>query len=354
MFLHNINYGLFLPAVFLATLGGVVLASVSPNSFPQQFVYLGISLLAYFSFSNIDIRILKSLSNYFYIFTIAILVITFVFGLISHGAIRWINLGFFTVQPSEIAKPLLVLFFASLVSSTRGNVKFIQAFLALFPVIVLILLQPDLGSSLVVIAGFIGVIFMGNIPLKYIFSAALICLLISPLMWHFMAGYQKDRILTYVAVADPLGSGYNSIQSMIAIGSGQFLGRGLGQGTQSQLLFLPERHTDFIFAALSEELGFIGSGLLILSFGILFIRIVLAIKDSEDLFVRILLGGIFLTIFSQTVINIGMNLGILPVTGIPLPFVSSGGSSLISMAATLGIASSSISSLKNRRNSGTL
>ncbi|OGY09198.1 MAG: hypothetical protein A3D24_02140 [Candidatus Blackburnbacteria bacterium RIFCSPHIGHO2_02_FULL_39_13] len=351
----RVNWFLFLPALLLTILGTVILSSVSPKSFPQQFFNLGLALLTYLLFSQIDLRVLRSLSGIFYLLSIVLLVITFVFGFVSHGAVRWINLGFFTIQPSEVVKPLSILFFASVVSWPKGDKKYLYSVLALIPAIALVLLQPDLGSSLVVFTGFIGVILLAGIPIRYLLGAAIIFMLTTPLIWQILAGYQQDRLLSYLKPAsDPLGSGYNSIQSMIAIGSGQFLGRGLGQGTQSQLLFLPERHTDFIFAALSEELGFVGSGLLLLAFAIMLSKIVLSVRDSTDVFTKALLGGIFLSIFSQAAINIGMNLGIMPVTGIPLPFVSSGGSSLISMSAMIGMATLAIHSLKGGRNSGIL
>lgn len=274
------------------------------------------------------------------------------FGVFSRGSVRWIDLGFITIQPSEIVKPALLLFFSSIIAN-RGQSRFFTATAFMLPSAALVFIQPDLGSSLVIVAGFLGVIFMGGIPLRLMILGAVLALVVSPLAWTVMADYQKDRVKTYLQPsADPLGSGYNSIQSVISIGSGGVAGRGLGQGTQSQLLFLPERHTDFVFAALSEELGFVGSGLLVVAFGILLTRLIFLLKDENDDFIRALMGGTFVMIFAQASINIGMNLGILPVTGIPLPFVSSGGSSLIAMSAALGIASSASSSLKARLGSG--
>ncbi len=164
-----------------------------------------------------------------------------------------------------------------------------------------------------------------------------------------MAPYQRDRILTFIKPSnDPLGRGYNSIQAKIAVGSGGFTGRGLGQGTQSQLLFLPERHTDFIFASTGEELGFLGVGLIIAAFGVILWRIIDLLRITNDSFSKALLGGVFFSIFTQAAVNIGMNMGVLPITGIPLPFVSSGGSALLAMAVMLGLVSSISSELRRR------
>lgn len=345
-----IDLKLFLPSVLLIILGTTVLFSVSPNSFPEHFFHIGLAFLVFLFFAKLDARVVKELAPWFYGLAIFLLVLTLLFGVATRGSVRWIELGPLTLQSSEVAKPLLLVFFAWLIAKNRGFV----AFLFFLPVIALILVQPDLGSTIVVAAGFFGVIFLAGLPLKLLLAAVTSFLISSPVLWSFLAEYQKERIVSFLnPAADPLGAGYNSIQAMIAVGSGGVLGRGLGQGSQSQLAFLPERHTDFIFASLSEELGFLASVLVILSFGFLLFRLIKILVATSDLYSRALLGGIFLTIFTQAAVNIGMNLGILPITGIPLPFVSAGGSSLVSMAAILGIASS-VSVLKEARHSNIL
>lgn len=353
--LSRIDLKLVLPVLLLVAIGNISLSSISPASFPSQFLFLIFALLSFLIFTWLDERTLRLFAPIFYAVTVVLLVMTEVFGVLSRGSVRWIQTGALTLQPSEVVKPLLIIFFAWFVSRSASKLRFLQA-AGLFSLpLILILIQPDLGSGLVITAAFCAVVFMSGISLRLILLGTLLSGALLPLGWHFLAQYQQARILSYINPgSDPLGAGYNSIQAMIAVGSGGFLGRGLGQGTQSQLLFLPERHTDFIFASVSEELGFIGAGLLILSFGLILFRIINLLKETQDTFDMGLLGGAFAAFFAQTVINIGMNLGLLPITGIPLPFVSSGGSSLVAMAALLGLASSVGARLKSSHNLGIL
>ena len=341
MILGKIDLKLFLPALFLTTLGSFVLASVQPAAYPQQLFYLLLAFFAFWFAATVDIRVIRALSPYLYTLAIVLLLITFLFGAFSRGSVRWIDLKIFTLQTSEVAKPLLMLFFAWILARNTKPTRFFLVGIAMLPAIFLIFRQPDLGSALVVFAGFLGIVFIGGIPWKYLLIALSICVIISPMGWNFLADYQKERLFSHLNPGvDPLGSGYNSIQAMIAIGSGGIFGRGLGQGTQSQLSFLPERHTDFIFSAIGEELGFVGVGLVIIAFGFLLGRIIYLMGSVKDLYSKTYLGGIFAVLFSQMAINIGMNMGVLPITGIPLPFVSSGGSSLIALSFGLGIVSS--------------
>lgn len=337
----RIDLKLLLPVVFLTLIGSVILSSVQPAIYPQQFIFLFLAFLVFLIFTHIEVGILRNFAPFLYVFSLLLLLVTILFGVLTRGSVRWIDLGFITLQPSELVKPFLLLAFASIIAGSNKTVKFVLAFLALTPAILLILVQPDLGSSLVVLAGFLGVIFLGGVPVRYLLVVGILGAISSPLLWHVLASYQKERIFSFLNPgSDPLSTGYNAIQSVIAIGSGGFFGKGLGQGTQSHLAFLPERHTDFIFASLSEELGFLGASLVVIAFGVLLWRIVVLIKNSHDVFSKALLGGIFGTLLAQSGINIGMNLGLLPITGIPLPFVSSGGSSLIATSIILGMASS--------------
>lgn len=351
--LSNIDLGLFLPACFLVGVGGLILMSVSPESFPKQFLYIGLALFAFFLFSKIDIRIFAVFSPWFYPLSIILLLTTLLIGEITRGATRWIELGPFTLQTSEIVKPFLLLFFSWFLTKESGSRRFFTSLPLIFLAAILILKQPDLGSGLVVLAGFLGTVFIAGAPSGLFVLGGLLAFLGTPLLWRFLADYQKERIISFLAPAkDPLGSGYNAIQAMIAVGAGQILGRGLGQGTQSQLAFLPERHTDFIFAALSEELGLLGALGVILAFLFLLWRIIGLLRVVQEDFEKVFLGGAFMTIFFQAAVNISMNLGLLPITGIPLPFVSSGGSSLLAMSAILGICSSISSGLSERRSLG--
>lgn len=349
----DVDFTLFLPACFLVTIGGLILMSVSPGAFPKQFLYLALALFAFLLFSKVDFKILLSFAPWFYGISIALLGFTLFLGTTSRGAVRWIDIGAATIQTSEIAKPLLLVFFSWFLTRNSNLNRFFAAVPLVLLADFLVLRQPDLGSALVVLAGFLGAVIIAGLPMLLLAGSIIILAPALPLIWHFLADYQKGRILSFLSPeVDPLGSGYNAIQAVIAVGSGQFTGRGLGQGTQSQLAFLPERHTDFIFAALSEELGFVGSFFVILAFVFLLWRIVYLLQSSNESYEKVFLGGAFLTIFFQAAVNIGMNLGLLPITGIPLPFVSSGGSSLLAMSIILGICSSISSGLSERRSLG--
>lgn len=353
--LRRIDYLLFFPAVLLAVLGSVILSSISVSSYPEHFVFLIVALIVFVIFSNIDSDLFQRSGWIFYGISILMLVLTLVLGSTLRGATRWISIGPVTVQTSEIVKPLLVIFCGSFLANKKGNLKFLQLGLFMFIPVALVYVQPDLGSSIIVACVFTGAVVLGGLSIKLILALLGCLLLLIPLILNYLQQYQIDRITAFLnPESDPLGIGYNSIQAMIAIGSGQLFGRGLGQGTQSQLSFLPESHTDFIFSALSEELGFFGALLVLMSFVVIFLRLGYLVLKTEKTFVQTVIGSVFFVIFIQATVNIGMNMGVLPITGIPLPFVSAGGSSLFAMSALLGIASSISFSLKESRFSGIL
>jgi rod shape determining protein RodA len=203
----------------------------------------------------------------------------------------------------------------------------------------LILVQPSLGVSILTVIGFVGVLFAADFNKKYILTGVIGILLLIPIFWLVMQPYQRQRVMTFInPQSDPLGSGYNSIQSQVAVGAGKFTGRGLGKGVQTQLSFLPEKQTDFIFAATSEELGFVGASLLIVGTFLILWRFTVFMEHSTSPAARAYLSGFFLTYFAQTTVHIGMNLGLLPITGLPLPLVSAGGSSFLATMLGLGIA----------------
>lgn len=347
--LQNVDWWIFLPVVFLLILGSVVGLGVAPTGLSQHLFYMGVSVFLFFLLSNIDARILRQFSHFFYLICLALLLATLVFAPSIRGATRWISIASVAFQPSEIVKPLLLLFWASIICSSRNVWGLVKITMAFVPPFLLIFLQPDLGSSLVLLAGFFGTAFFGGVPIRLLGAALGAFGAVLPLTWRFLASYQKERILSFLyPTSDPLGAGYNSIQAVIAVGSGSLLGRGLGQGTQSQLAFLPERHTDFVFASLSEDLGFFSSVVVIVLFGVILLRIIVALKHETDGFYRAFLGGAFFIMFSHIVINIGMNLGVLPITGIPLPFISSGGSALVGFSIMLAVVSGISSKLKRR------
>lgn len=313
---------------FLIAISLVSLKSVYPSIFPGYFflTFLGIALFIVFSF--IDFDIISLFSKHFYIGSIVLLLLTLIIGGVTRGVVRWISLGTLTLQAAEIVKPFLLIFFAN-------NRRY---YLMLLPIF-LILIQPSLGVAILLSAGFVGIILASGLNKKKLLLLGLVAIILVPIAFLLLAPYQKSRIVSFFSpYSDPKGAGYNSIQSQIAVGDGGLLGRGLGKGIQTQLSFLPEKQADFIFAAISEELGFLGSSLTLIALFILFWRITAFMNSAVNPQARAYLAGIFTMLLSQTIIHIGMNMGLLPITGIPLPLVSAGGSSFVSTMIALGIA----------------
>lgn len=331
---------LTLSVLFLLAFGGVVLNSFDSSIFPLYFIYILISILVFWLFSMIDFSIVSIFSKYFYIISIILLLLTLVMGGVTRNTVRWIQLGPTSIQPAELVRPFLLIFFANYLGSGEVTLKkFGKALLFLIIPVVLIFKQPSLGVSILTIVGFIGVLFASKFNKKYIILGALVCVGLIPVAWNIMAPYQKQRIATFLdPSSDPLGAGYNSIQASIAAGSGKIFGTGLGKGIQTQLAFLPEKQTDFIFASVAEELGFVGAGfLLIVSFFIL-LRLTHFMEHSVSPQARAYLSGFFLTYLIQLFVHVGMNMGMLPITGLPFPLVSAGGSSLLATMISLGVA----------------
>lgn len=334
------DYYLIGSMVVLLLTGVIVLKSISPELFPIYFVYIFLALASFLFFTKIDFDILVIFSPHLYVFCIIFLVIPLLIGQVTRGAVRWIPIGSITIQPSEIVRPFLLIFLANTISGKEITAKLLLKVLLLTALpIFLVLSQPALGVAILTTFGFLGIILTSSFNKKYLALAGFTVLMLMPLIWSILAPYQKLRVLSFLnPEADPQGAGYNSIQSMISVGSGRLLGRGLGEGVQTQLKFLPEAHTDFIFAATAEELGFAGSMLLICTLLILHLRLLKIIENSKSLIARSYVAGIFFMIFAQTFIHIGMNMGMLPITGVPLPFVSAGGSALLGTAISLAIA----------------
>ncbi len=259
------------------------------------------------------------------------------------GAQRWIQIGPFTLQPSEFAKLIMIICLARLLSNNKSG---FQTWKSLLPVAalmalptLLIFIQPDLGTSLVFAAITFGMLYICGLKMQLVKRAFLALVVAFPVIWFFILhSYQKMRIIVlFNPSADPYGSGYHVIQSKISIGSGGFIGQGLFAGTQSQLNFLPENHTDFIFSVIGEELGFVGAIFVLFLYFILLYRTIMISRSSGDAFGSLLACGIFSMWLFQIFINVGMTLGIMPVTGIPLPFMSYGGSALLMNLICVGI-----------------
>ena len=332
---------MIIPVVVILSLSLAILGSISLDLFFSQLLFLFFGLIAaglsfWFYYSNHLV-----LTKFYYLLTLGLLLLPFIFGVVTRGSIRWIQIGNFTLQPSELIKPLLIIIFAGFLSARHSCSKPIQflayGLLVLLPA-GLIYFQPDLGSTLVVLAIWLGMLFVSDWPLIYPFSLLLAGIAIAPLGIKLLQPYQQQRLLTFLNPYQQAGSsGYQVIQSLVSVGSGGFLGRGLGQGVQSQLKFLPERHTDFIFAVLAEELGFVGATLLILAFFWLFKYLLTLAGQAPNQFSYLVVMGCFFMLSFQVIVNLGMNLGVLPVTGITLPLVSGGGSSLLSVLFSLGL-----------------
>ena len=258
------DYLFIIGACLLVVLSVVVLRSIAPTLFPLYFLYLILAVVIFVIFSAVDFEILSLFSKHLYGLSIVLLILPLLIGQVTRGAVRWIPIGALTIQPAEIVRPLLLIFFANYLTEKEFTAgRLISSLILLAPPTILILIQPSLGVAALTVVGFLGALLATQMKKRYFIPAFGIFLVLIPLAWFVMADYQKARILTFLDPGrDPYGAGYNSIQSMITVGAGKFLGRGLGKGVQTQLSFLPERHTDFIFASIAEELGFFGTFLL--------------------------------------------------------------------------------------------
>lgn len=335
------DFYLFLPIIFLLIFSSGMVLSVQPEVIADHLFYILVSLFLFFVFHFLDCGILLSLSPLLYISSLVFLILPFVFGTVTRGSVRWIPIGNYTIQPSEIIKPFLCLFAAWYWGKKKySHPDLLKIFLFFLPFFILIFLQPDLGSMLVVASIFIGTLFYSGIKPRQIILFLAIGAGLLPLFWFSLKDYQKTRVYHFLnPMSDPLGEGYNQIQAKIAVGSGRLWGSGLGKGSQSHLFFLPEKHTDFIFSSMAEEFGFLGSILLMILYFLLFLRILKIGFGCQSRESFLLVMGIFFGMCLQTIVNIGMNLGLLPITGITLPLFSYGGSSMAATMIGLGIIS---------------
>lgn len=333
------DLSLHLSILFLLVLSVVLLNSIAQALFPSYFIYIVIAVIAFWFFSQIGFEIVSLFSKHLYIISILLLLLTLIIGSVTRGTIRFIPLGPLSFQPAELIRPFLLVFFANYLTNSQISViKMLKSIALLILPVILILVQPSLGVSVLTVVGFFGVLLASNFNKKYILTGLAVIVLLLPIFWQIMAPYQKQRILTFMNPnSDTLDTGYNSLQSRIAAGSGKLFGRGLGRGVQTQLLFLPEKQTDFIFAATGEELGFFGAGLMLLATFLILLNLTRYMEYSVNPAARAYISGFFLTYLLQVFVHAGMNLGMLPVTGIPFPLVSAGGSSLLATMIGLGI-----------------
>ena len=357
----KIDWILLLCTLLLLGIGLAVLYSISMATqsegglsiFWRQLIFAAIGTVSMIFFAATNYQNLKSQSTPIYFVTLLILIFVLVFGKNIRGTAGWIGFGSFHVQPVEIAKLSMVVFLASFISQKKmelGETGRLVASLVLCGVmIMLVIKQPDFGSAMVLIGIWTGMTLVSGISSKKIIIIMSAAIVISTAGWFHLQPYQKDRVLSLVQPGnvDIKGAGYNVNQAMIAVGSGGAMGKGIGHGSQSQLNFLPEKHTDFIFASIAEELGLLGSLFVIGLYGIMFYRMRIIAMSAPDNFGFLIVIGIMLMFFVQVWENIGMNIGIMPVTGIPLPLLSYGGSSLIVIMSSIGI----LSSINSRKES---
>lgn len=314
--------------------------SVAPF-FNKQLIWGLMGLCGMLVFMFFDYRHLKTIAWPLFWLTVALLISVFFVGKTIYGARRWLDLGFMNFQPSELAKIAMLIVGARILSREREPLDFIRLGYVLGVGLILavpVIRQPDLGSGLSIILILGGMILFRGVTPR-VFKTALVAIpALMPLSWFFLHDYQKRRIMTFLdPTNDPLGAGYHIIQSEIAIGSGGFWGKGFLEGTQSQLRFLPERHTDFAVAVFGEEWGFVGTMLLLSLFCFFLYQMVLIARDARGLFGSYLAAGVFFYFFWQILINTGMVLGLMPVVGIPLPFISYGGSATLVNFCLVGL-----------------
>ena len=349
--LRKIDFELLIASLAIVIYSLVIISSATHVNNPteerfwfvqRQGIFAAINILLAIFFMNFDYRGLQPYGNKLYIFNLIMLIAVMIFGQTALGAQRWIQIGPISLQPSEFSKIIMIICLASLLEDRIGQLNSVQEFLPIAAYValpfILVLKQPDLGTSLVFMAIFFGMIFICGIRIKLLVGIFFLGIASFPILWQFMKDYQKMRIMVFLDPnVDPLGSGYHIIQSKIAIGSGLIFGKGLFEGTQSQLNFLPENHTDFIFAVVGEELGFVGAVILLLLYLIVLWRGIQIAREAADTFGRLLAVGITSMLAFHVLVNVGMTTGIMPVTGIPLPLMSYGVSSLTTNIIAIAI-----------------
>ncbi len=344
----NIDWVLLAAIAPILIFGLVTMHSFSDsgaNLLTKQLIWILVSFIVFLGVSQIDIRFWKrtGLLVGVYLFSILVLSALFVLGQVSNGAQSWFDFGGFSFQPSDVMKLVVVLMLAKYFSRRHVEIKhsrhiFVSALYAFIP-FALVFLQPDFGSAIIILFVWFGMVLVSGISKKHILMVFGIGLVAFCTLWFFVfASYQKARIINFIhPMSDIRGTGYNAYQSTIAVGSGQFIGKGIGFGTQSRLQFLPEYETDFIFAAFAEEWGFVGAIILFILYGIVLWRILRVARFGSTNFEILFAMGFAILIASHLLINIGMNIGLMPVTGITLPFMSYGGSHMIMLFIGLGI-----------------
>ena len=343
----NVDWFLFAAALSISLLGLATMRSFGAENFffERQIIWICVAVGAFFIASLGDYSFLRRTPIVVacYMFVVSLLALIFAFGSVVLGAQTRFDLGFFAVQPADPAKLILVMVLAKYFGRRHIEIRHIRHVLVsgayTFVLFALILLQPDFGSAIVIGGIWFGMVMMSGISWKHVLVLLLAAALAAAVLWHYgLKPYQKARIINFIhPLADIRGSGYNAYQSTVAVGSGQVAGKGIGYGTQSKLQFLPEFQTDFIFAAYAEEWGFFGVLILFGLFGVIIVRIIFTSAHGANNFDTLFAAGIAAYFMSQFTVHVGMDMGLLPITGTTLPFMSYGGSHLLTEYLALGI-----------------
>ena len=344
---QGLNWGLILTVFLLGLVGVGTLYSAAGGSFEpwawRHALRLIVGLFLMLVVAALDVRVLYNGAYLVFGAMLLLLLSVQLFGDVTMGAKRWIDLGIVTVQPSEFIRLGVILALARFYQSIHQDVVshfqnlFVPALVILVPVM-LIINQPDLGTTIMLAVSGVGVLFLAGLNWRYFAAGAVGIVATVPLVWQRLFDYQKERVLVFLnPERDPLGAGYHIIQSKIGIGSGGLFGKGFSEGTQSRLNFLPEKHTDFVFTIYAEEMGFIGSVFLLVLFVLLLMQLAFIANQMRNQFARLVVGGIGFSLFVYIFINLAMVMGLAPVVGVPLPFISYGGTSMLTFLISIGV-----------------
>jgi rod shape determining protein RodA len=340
----HIDAPLLIALIGISIIGLLVLYSAGGSNMDligRQLLRLGIAFATMIAVAQVTPHWLQRMTPWIFAAGILLLLGVLIEGEISGGAQRWLNLYFIRFQPSEMMKlavPMMVAWYLADASLPPNRFQLLASSVMTIVPALMIMKQPDLGTALLIASAGFFVLFLAGLQWRLLAILGAIAAAAAPVLWHFMHDYQRQRVITFLNPQnDPLGAGYHTIQAEIAIGSGGLFGKGWLNGTQSQLDFLPERSTDFIFAVLSEEFGFIGITVLFVCYAVVVIRGVLIAVQAQDTFTRLLAGSLALTFFVYVIVNTGMVTGLLPVVGVPLPMISYGGTSIVTLMTGFGI-----------------
>jgi len=340
----HIDAPLLVALIGVSAIGLLVLYSASGRDMDlivRQLLRLGLAFAAMIAVAQVTPRMLQRMTPWAFAAGILLLLAVLVEGEISSGAQRWLDLYIVRFQPSEMMKlavPMMVAWYLADASLPPNRFQLLASIVMTIVPTLMIVKQPDLGTALLIACAGFFALFLAGLQWRLLLVLTVLAAAAAPLLWHFMHDYQRQRVITFLNPQnDPLGTGYHIIQSEIAIGSGGLFGKGWLNGTQSQLDFLPERSTDFIFAVLSEEFGFIGIMVLFAFYIVIVVRGILIAIQAQDTYTRLLAGSLAMTFFVYVIVNTGMVSGLLPVVGVPLPMISYGGTSIVTLMAGFGI-----------------